>query len=299
MTKEQLLTRLSEDVAITEQALTERLEGYEIRQDPYLNGLWQAQNYSLLGGGKRIRASLVLEVCRLLGGSIDAALPFACAIEMIHAYSLVHDDLPCMDDDDLRRGKPTSHKVFGEATAVLVGDSLLTDAFGVASMQPNPAAALRAVRTLAYAAGSVGMVGGQMMDLMGEHEQLSMEMLLALHRRKTGALICAAVQLGAIAAGCEENTEQWRSLTTYAERIGLAFQIIDDILDVTADTALLGKSTGKDQKDNKTTFLTYYTVEEAGMYARCLTDEAIRAVETIDREGVLSALARYLAYRDY
>ena len=299
MTREQLLTHLGEDVALVEEALAARWADHSMKEDEYLHSLKEAQDYSLLGGGKRIRAALALEVCHLLGGDRKDALPFACAIEMIHAYSLIHDDLPCMDDDDLRRGKPTSHKMFGEAVAILAGDSLLTDAFLVASDHPNERAALRGVRTLARAAGSVGMVGGQIMDLRGEKEQLAPDVLRLLHRRKTGALIRAAVQLGAIAAGYETESEEWQSLTAYADRIGLAFQIVDDILDVTADPALLGKSKGKDEKENKTTFLTYYTVEEAGAYARRLTDEAILAVSGFDRDGTLSALARYLAERVY
>lgn len=299
MTEEQLLGRLSDDVSVTERALAERWENHPIGEDEYVRFLKEAQDYSLLGGGKRIRAALVLEICQLLGGDREDAIPFACAIEMIHAYSLIHDDLPCMDDDDLRRGKPTSHKMFGEATAILAGDSLLTDAFFVASAGEDHRAALRAVRTLAYAAGSAGMVGGQIMDLTGEKKQLDLDDLCLLHSRKTGALIRAAVHLGAIAAGCEENTQEWEALTVYADRIGLAFQIVDDILDVTADPVLLGKSKGKDQRENKTTFLTYYTVEQARDHARRLTDEAVAAVSGFDRKGALSALARYLAKRVY
>ena len=303
MTRQELLTRLGDDVAKVERALSERCSASDreglMNNDEYLCALKEAQDYSLLGGGKRIRATLTLEICRLLKGNEASALGFACALEMIHAYSLIHDDLPCMDNDDLRRGKPTSHKVFGEATAILAGDSLLTDAFSVAAAQKDDIAALRAVRTLACAAGSMGMVGGQLMDLRGESERLSMQMLCLLHARKTGALIRAAVQLGAIAAGCDEQSPIWLALTTYAERIGLAFQVIDDLLDVTADAALLGKSKGKDKEENKTTFLTYYTIEQARDYARRLTDEAIEAVRSFDEEGLLRALAIYLAERVY
>ena len=204
-----------------------------------------------------------------------------------------------MDNDDLRRGKPTSHKVYGEATAILAGDGLLTDAFLLAASHPKADVAQRAVRVLAEAAGSMGMVGGQVMDLEGETRRLSLDELLQLHAQKTGALICAAVQLGAIAAGETEESPTWGALTTYAGRIGLAFQVVDDVLDVTADAALLGKSKGKDQAVNKTTFLTYYTVEDAQAYAARLTDEAMAAVALIDREGCLRALAEYLAHRGY
>ena len=261
--------------------------------------LKEAQDYSLMAGGKRIRPFLVLEVCNMLGGDENDALPLACAIEMIHTYSLIHDDLPCMDNDDLRRGKPTSHKVFGEAMAILSGDGLLTDAFMLAASLPQAERAQQAVRVLAEAAGSMGMVGGQVMDLEGETRQLSPEELLQLHAQKTGALIRAAVWLGAIAAGECCGSPVWKALTTYAERIGLAFQVVDDVLDVTADATLLGKSNGKDQAVNKTTFLTYDTVDEAKAYAARLTDEAVATVAPIDRDGSLQALAEYLANRVY
>jgi geranylgeranyl diphosphate synthase type II len=220
---------------------------------------------------------------------------------MIHTYSLIHDDLPCMDNDDLRRGKPTCHKVFGEATAILAGDGLLTDAFAVAvaNDRVGECARLRAVRLLAEAAGSTGMVGGQVMDMEGETRRLPPDTLHALHARKTGAMIRVSVQLGALAAGCDEGSEVWQALTLYANKIGLAFQVVDDILDATADPALLGKSVGKDQNAQKTTFLTYDSVEGAAAYARALTDEACLAIRPFDADGVLCALARYLAARVY
>ena len=302
MTGECLLARLKDDATLTEQALLARTKQASLAvlgEDVNLCLLAKAQDYSLMAGGKRIRPALVLEVAKTLGGEREAALPFACAIEMIHTYSLIHDDLPCMDNDDMRRGKPTSHKVFGEANAILAGDGLLTDAFAVVAGHSDADKALAAVRILATAAGSTGMVGGQMMDLAGEKERLSLDTLLSLHARKTGALIVAAAQLGAIAAGECEGSSAWEALTLYAQRICLAFQVVDDILDVTADPALLGKTCGKDQNENKTTFLSYYTLDEAQAYARRLTDEAIDAVESIDREGSLRALARYLAERVY
>lgn len=287
--------RLAENAALVERVLAE----YLAEQDADFAAELEAERYSLLARAKRIRPTLVLEFCRLFGGSDEAALPFAAAVEMIHTYSLIHDDLPCMDNDDVRRGKPTSHKVFGEANAILAGDGLLTDAFAVAASHPDKDKALRAVRLLATAAGSVGMVGGQMMDLAGENERLPLDTLLTLHARKTGALITASVQLGAVAAGEREGTSAWEALTLYAQRIGLAFQVIDDVLDVVADPALLGKTCGKDQSENKTTLLTYYTLDEARTYARTLTDEAISAIENVDKEGTLRALAQYLAERVY
>ena len=303
MTREQLMDVLHRDAALVEEALSTRTVWVDclaqLTCDEQLTSLHEAQNYSLMAGGKRIRPALALEVCDALGGERHSALPFACAVEMIHTYSLIHDDLPCMDNDDMRRGKPTSHRMFGEATAILAGDGLLTDAFSVAASHADEKKALAAVRVLASGAGSVGMVGGQIMDMRGESEQLSLQALLQLHARKTGAIICAAVQMGAIAAGYTPQNKEWQALTTYAQSIGLAFQVVDDILDVTADPVLLGKSKGKDSAENKTTFLTYYTVDEARDYARRLTEQAIAAVEPIDKQGTLRALALYLSERVY
>ncbi len=297
--------RLHDNAALVEQALAERARTLPslvaLTSDGALTTLLRAEDHSLMAGGKRIRPTLAIECCRALGGEVEAALPFGCAVEMIHTYSLIHDDLPCMDDDDLRRGKPTCHKVFGEATAILAGDGLLTDAFSVvaANTRVSEKTRLDAVRILSTAAGSAGMVGGQMMDMEGETRHLPLETLCALHARKTGAMIRASAQLGALAAGCDEASEAWRALTVYAERVGLAFQVVDDILDATADPALLGKSVGKDQNAQKTTFLTYYSVEDAASYARELTDEACAAVRSFDADGVLRELARYLAKRVY
>ncbi|MBO5899002.1 MAG: polyprenyl synthetase family protein, partial [Clostridia bacterium] len=260
-------SRLQENAALVEQALRARTETVTslalLGSDDALATLLRAEDYSLMAGGKRIRPTLAIECCRALGGDVEAALPFGCAVEMIHTYSLIHDDLPCMDNDDLRRGKPTNHKVFGEATAILAGDGLLTDAFSVAvaNDRVSESARLAAVRILAAAAGSAGMVGGQVMDMEGETRRLPLDTLRALHARKTGAMIRASVQLGALAAGCEEGSAAWQALTLYADKIGLAFQVVDDVLDATADPALLGKSVGKDQNAQKTTFLSYYSVE--------------------------------------
>ena len=303
MSGEALLAQLKADAALVEKALASRAAWVNVLRlldsDEALSALKQAQDYSLMAGGKRIRPALVMETCAMLGGERESALPFACAVEMIHTYSLIHDDLPCMDNDDLRRGKPTSHKMYGEATAILAGDALLTDAFTVAASHKDADKALAAVRILSCAAGSVGMVGGQMMDMQGEKERLSLDQLLQLHARKTGALIRASVQLGAVAAGVDEHSLPWEALVTYAERVGLAFQVVDDILDVTAEPELLGKSKGKDSTENKTTFLTYYTVDEAREYAACLTKQATQALAPWDGQGILCELARYLAQRMY
>ena len=263
--------------------------------------LYEAMRYSLLSGGKRVRATLTLETCKMLGGDVNAALPFACAVEMIHTYSLIHDDLPCMDDDDMRRGKPTCHKVYGEAIATLAGDGLLTDAFSVCAMNPYVSGdcAATAVALLSGAAGSFGMVKGQVMDLYGESHELDERQLVELHMGKTGAMICAAVQLGCLAAGIAPDDDKTQRLTLFAQKIGLVFQIIDDMLDVTANEAELGKKTGADKDKNKTTFMKFFSPEEARVYSEQLTREAISEIEDMgDSEGLVS-LALFLCDRSY
>ena len=262
--------------------------------------LYEAMRYSLLSGGKRVRATLVLESCKMLGGKVEAALPFACAVEMIHTYSLIHDDLPCMDDDDMRRGKPTCHKVYGEATATLAGDGLLTDAFSVCAMNPYVSGdvAATAVALLSGAAGSFGMVKGQTSDLYGESHELSMEELIGLHMGKTGAMICVSVQLGCLAAGYAPNSEMTQKLTAFAQNIGLVFQIVDDILDVTSTDEVLGKNIGSDKEKNKTTFMKFFTVDEAKAYAERLTDDAISYLGETDGNETLISLALFLCERN-
>ena len=291
---------LEENEAKTEKALDDFF--LTKSQDGALNIIYEAQRYSLLGGGKRIRPFLVNEVCRMLGGSIDASMPYAMAVEMIHTYSLIHDDLPCMDDDDYRRGKLTNHKVFGEATAVLAGDALLTKAFEVIANAPklSAEAKIRAVALLSNAAGELGMIGGQIMDMQAEKgtaESHSLEYLTKMHSLKTGALIRVSAKLGCLAAGLDEAHQKTKDADRYAAKIGLAFQVIDDVLDVIGDAALLGKSIGSDKDSQKLTFMKFYTVENALDYARALTDEAIHAVKEYDSEGELQALAAYLLNR--
>ncbi|MBE6530187.1 MAG: polyprenyl synthetase family protein [Ruminococcaceae bacterium] len=268
-------------------------------EDPDLKILLDAERYSLFAGGKRIRPTLVLEFCRLFGGREASALPFAAAVEMIHTYSLIHDDLPCMDDDDLRRGKPTNHKVFGDAIALLAGDALLTGAFEVAATNTDvaPEVATMATAYLAANAGRYGMIGGQVMDIEGERRKLSPEELLKLHSLKTGALINASCVLGALAAGVTPNDSAMEKVILYAEKIGLAFQIVDDLLDVTGDEKMLGKKTGADQEHEKNTFLSFYSVDEAQFYADRLTAEAIDAIRTFKENETLVALAKWLATR--
>ena len=266
--------------------------------DSTLAPIYEAMRYSALAGGKRVRPFLVLSFCELFGGDRRAALPLAAAVEMIHTYSLIHDDLPCMDDDDLRRGRPTNHKVFGEATAVLAGDALLTLAFETVASAPNltPVQIARAVRALAEAAGARGMVGGQIMDMAAEREKPSLVTLDSLQERKTGALIRVAAELGCIAASAgEEETENARR---YADGVGRAFQITDDILDVYGDTATLGKSVGSDAEEGKTTYMTYMSRAEAEDKARTLTETAQNAISPYAGAEVLLAFADMMLLRE-
>ncbi len=286
------------DARVTVEEELERI--YPKKEEGSASRLYEAIRYSLLSGGKRVRAALLLECCRMLGGKTEAALPFACAVEMIHTYSLIHDDLPCMDNDDLRRGKPTCHKVYGEAAATLAGDGLLTDAFSVCAMNPyvNGDVSATAVALLSGAAGSFGMVKGQMSDLYGEEHELSEKELVELHLGKTGAMICVSLQLGCLAAGYPPNDEVTEKLTVFARNIGLVFQIVDDVLDVTSTPEALGKSIGKDKNSNKTTFMSFFTPDEALSYARTLTDEAVNIISDIEGSQGLCALALYLCDRE-
>ncbi|HVC43399.1 MAG TPA: farnesyl diphosphate synthase [Candidatus Binataceae bacterium] len=266
--------------------------------------LLEAMRYSLLAGGKRLRPILALAACEAVGGAIDAAMGFACAIEMIHTYSLVHDDLPCMDDDDLRRGRPTNHKVYGEAIATLAGDGLLTDAFKVlaqAAAQSGPAriapeALLDTIAELAEGAGSAGMVGGQVIDLLGEGRDLRLAELEELHRRKTGALFVAAVRGGARLGG--GSPEELTALGAYGAALGLAFQVIDDLLDVESSAEDLGKRTNKDQARGKATYPALLGVERSRDLARELVGKAERALAAFDdRAAPLRLLAAYAVER--
>ena len=259
--------------------------------------LYNAELYSLMAGGKRIRPFLTLEFCRLFGGSEEAAMPFACAVEMMHTFSLIHDDLPCMDNDDLRRGIPTSHKMFGEATALLAGDSLELRAVKTAllNVQVSPLDSRRAATVLADCAGK--MIEGQVMDMAAEREAISMEQLLTLQSKKTGALMEVSAAMGCIAAGIEDDAPEMNDAVLYAGRIGLAFQIIDDILDAQSTAEELGKSVGSDARDGKTTFLSFMSADEARSYARRVTDAAIDAVAGYHGSETLVALAEWLLTR--
>jgi geranylgeranyl diphosphate synthase type II len=261
--------------------------------------LREAMAYSLLAEGKRLRPLLVLLSCDLCGGSVDAALPAACALEMVHTYSLIHDDLPAMDDDELRRGRPTNHVVYGEALAILAGDALLTRAFEIIAQDVSPKdVAADCCADLAAAAGCCGMVAGQVADLEAEHQGIHrLDQLEAVHRRKTGRLIACALTLGARIAGAPPD---WRKrLETYGLAVGLAFQIADDLLDVSGDPQKLGKGTRKDAERGKLTYPALLGVDESRRRASRLIDDACRALEPFGEQArTLIALARYVRERD-
>ena len=260
----------------------------------------KACRYSLLGGGKRLRPALLLEFYRLCGGTDPrVAMPFACGLEMIHTYSLIHDDLPCMDDDDMRRGRSSCHKAFGEATAVLAGDALLNRAFEIMALYntADPGAALKAMAIIGRSSGFLGMIGGQVLDLAFEGKRVPESEMLQMIALKTGALLKAACLAGCVLAGASDG--QLQAAERYADAVGLAFQIQDDVLDVIGDTAALGKQTGSDTEQNKSTFVTLYGLEGCREKIRQLTDEAIQAAECFEDHTFISQLALWLAGRNH
>ena len=259
----------------------------------------EACRYSLLGGGKRLRPALLLEFYRLCGGEDPrVAMPFACGLEMIHTYSLIHDDLPCMDDDDMRRGRPACHKAFDEATAVLAGDALLNRAFEIMSLynRAEPQAALNTMALISRSSGFLGMIGGQVLDLSFEGRLVPENEMRNMIALKTGALLKAACLGGCLLANAPE--QQRAAAEKYAEAVGLAFQIQDDILDVVGDTALLGKQTGSDEQQNKTTFVTLYGLEGCRKMVADLTEQALEAAQIFDDNRFIRELALWLAGRD-
>jgi geranylgeranyl diphosphate synthase type II len=261
----------------------------------------QAMHYSLFVGGKRLRPILCLAAAEAVGGDPGEALAVACALEMIHTYSLIHDDLPAMDDDDLRRGQPTCHKQFDEATAILAGDGLLTEAFHtIAEAAPRyegrEAVLLEVIRLVADAAGYQGMVGGQMLDLLAEGRQITLKELETIHRYKTGALLTAAMRTGALMGG--GSRAEVTSLTAYGEKFGLAFQITDDLLDVEGEAAEMGKTPGMDAQRQKATYPAVLGLEASRRWAQNLVADAVAALESFQRRAEpLRELARYLLVR--
>ena len=257
--------------------------------------LFDAMEYSLLAGGKRLRPIFVFDFCRMCGGDWHDAAPFAAAVEMIHTYSLIHDDLPAMDNDDYRRGRLTNHKVYGEAMAILAGDALLTDAFMVAASAelPNPGDMATAIALLAECAGSMGMVGGQVLDILAEERECTAQEVLDIQNRKTGRLISAACALGAIAGGATE--EQFDAACQFAAGLGLAFQIRDDMLDVIGTREEMGKGVGTDSAKN--TFVRLYGLEKCEELVQKYTQYAIRALDAFENHEYMTGLARSLTDR--
>ena len=288
---------IKETAALVEARLNELLP----TEDTAPTTLHKAMRYSIFAGGKRIRPLLCLEAARAVCGEATPALNAACAVEVLHTYTLIHDDLPSMDNDDLRRGRPTNHKVFGEGVAILAGDALLTEAFAMLAQVPaNERYNVRDyVAELAYQTGSRTLVGGQVLDLEGEGRSLSVEELRAIHNGKTTALILASIRLGAMAAGATD--EQLAALSTYGRCLGLAFQIIDDILDITSTPEVLGKSIGKDAAVAKATYPALVGMEAARAEARALTEEGRAALSVFpaERRAALLAISDYLLNRDY
>ena len=259
--------------------------------------LLEAMRYSATGGGKRLRALLAYASAEAIGASAELADHAAVAVEMIHTYSLIHDDMPCMDNDDLRRGKLTSHKVFGEATAMLAGDALQPLAFAVLLGAPATATGVvAATHELAEASGAYGMAGGQAIDLANVGLPMTLKALEEMHAMKTGAMFEAAIVIPALLA--EEDESTLAALTIYAQKIGLTFQVVDDVLDATADSATLGKTAGKDAANDKPTFVSLMGIEAATLYARRLTTEAINALPTTLNTQRLADLARAMASRN-
>jgi len=287
--------------ALSQSRVNAALEGLFAAPAPELTRLYAAMRYSVMNGGKRVRPLLAYAACEALGGKAEDANGAACAVELIHAYSLVHDDLPAMDDDDLRRGQPTTHKAFDEACAILAGDGLQSLAF-TALLDPRLSSRdadtrLLMVSTLAMAAGPAGMVGGQAIDLGSVGLKLDQAALEFMHRHKTGALIEASVKLGALASGYADQP-RLDALQTYARAIGLAFQVQDDILDVESDTETLGKRQGADIARDKPTYPALLGLEPARQYALQLRDQAIEALRPFDASAdPLRELARYIVER--
>ena len=293
-----LTTYLHERIALIDAALERYLPGEEERPQ----SLHKAMRYSLFAGGKRVRPVLMLAACEAVGGDIDQALPAACAMEMIHTYSLIHDDLPAMDDDDFRRGRPTNHKVFGEAIAILAGDGLLTEAFKLMSdprfaAGSDPAARIAVINEIATCAGSYGMVGGQVVDMESEGKpEMDLPTVQYIHTHKTGALIKASVVAGALLGGADER--QLAAIRRYGEAAGLAFQIADDILDIEGTTEEIGKDAGSDEARGKATYPAVMGLAAAKEEAKGMMDEALNALSIFaDRAEPLRAIAQYIVER--
>lgn len=286
---------IEEELRSRRERIDQALERFLPAEDISPERLHAAMRYAVLGGGKRLRPACVLIGCSAVGGDEQHALPAACAVELIHTYSLVHDDLPCMDDDDLRRGRATLHRQFDEATAVLAGDALLTLAFEiVAGELPAPTAARVAV-ALARASGPAGMVGGQVADLEAEGRELDAEAILSIDRRKTAALFAASFRMGAVCGGADPDVEEL--VGRVGEKIGIAFQIVDDLLDIRSTPEQLGKATGKDRERGKATLPDLLGAEQAYEMARALTTEAGQLAGELPASRLIDELIRSMLQR--
>ncbi len=278
----------------------EALSSYLPSENATPKSIHKAMRYSVFAGGKRLRPLLCLAAAEACGGELEDALAPACATEVMHTYSLVHDDLPCMDDDDLRRGRPTSHKVFGEGMAVLTGDALLTEVFIIIAQTPvTERYGVKAyLEEIAITGGSKKLIGGQVLDLEGEGKELGEKDLIRIHENKTAALLTTSVRLGAMTANA--TPDKLEALTTFGYNLGLAFQVIDDILDVTQTTEVLGKTAGKDEAVDKSTYPAILGLEESRNEAARLTKKALNSLEIFGEKGArLEQIARYLLEREY
>ena len=290
-----LLERITADAAFTAFDLESQ---FKDSGDPDIRKVTEAEKYSLFSGGKRVRPFLVIEFCRLFGGDAEDCAGFCAAIEMMHTFSLIHDDLPCMDDDDLRRGRKTCHIAFGEATALLAGDALSIRAFeAVLNSEHTAEQKLRAASALALAAGDRGMIAGQIADMRGESERLTFGDMKKMQSQKTGQMIILASKLGCIAANVPEGDKREQDAEEYSSRIGSVFQIIDDILDATATAEQIGKSVGGDVEHGKSSFLAYMTPDEAYACAERLTEEAKTFISGYPGSELLCDFADYLLTR--
>lgn len=286
--------KLKEQIALIDAHLDE----YLAPNDNPQKIIYEAMRYSVFAGGKRLRPVLMLMTCKMCGGDINEVMPFACALEMIHTYSLIHDDLPAMDNDDLRRGMPTSHKKFGEATAILAGDALLTKAFEVVSQYSGSetARAMRAINILAVSAGTEGMIGGQIVDMESENKTITLDELRYLHLNKTGAIIRSACAIGALMSGADETEIQ--AVDEFAKNLGIAFQIQDDILDVEGTEEELGKPIGSDAEENKNTYVSLLGAEKSRELSLSYSEKAKKALETFGENAeFLRELTDYLTER--
>jgi geranylgeranyl diphosphate synthase type II len=290
---------LHEYFSLNKSIVEAQLESY-MKEEAEIPVIIEAMRYSLLAGGKRLRPILAIMACELFDGDIKEVLPFACGIEMIHTYSLIHDDLPAMDNDDYRRGKLTNHKVFGEGFAILAGDALLNKAFEVMhqALIKNPR--LEYIKAAAYiskASGTEGMIGGQCIDLHYENKQIDLALLNAMHDKKTGAMIIAPLVAGAFIAGAKEEDVQ--RLEKFGQLIGLAFQVSDDILDVEGSSEKLGKKTGSDASNNKSTFVSCYGLDKSKEMAKSIIKEAQNIIDLYGNKGLLlKELSNYIIERD-